>query len=81
LHSGNQIAGMVTYQGQLGKTAELLHAALASQEVSADVVTLQTGGVHRRFRPLLDQAALSSKAENSVKQSVKSPFFSSRCSA
>jgi len=46
------MGGMVTDDGQLGETAKTLHPALASQEVTTDVVALHRRGIaaNGRFR-------------------------------
>jgi hypothetical protein len=64
LGRGDQMSGMVTDDGQLGETAKTLHPALASQEVPADVVALQPGGVNRGFGPSVNQAVFPGSAEN-----------------
>jgi hypothetical protein len=64
LGRGDQMGGMVTDDGHLGKTAKTFHAALASQEVTADVVALQTGGINRGFRVVVDQAVFPGSAKD-----------------
>lgn len=58
------MGGMVTDDGQLGETAKTLHPALASQEVTTDVVALQPGGVNRGFGPSVNQATSLGSAKN-----------------
>ena len=77
----DQMAVVVTDQGELRIASELLHPALPGQEVAADMVALQPRGINGRFGPLFDQAAGLGVAQNRREQSVKSPFFRSRCSA
>ena len=78
---GNQVAGMMRNECDFWEAAELLHPAGAGQEVSADVVALQSRRVDRSLRTLLDQAALTGNTENSGEESLKSPFFRSRSCA
>ena len=78
---GDQVRGVMSHNGQLGKTSELLHAPSASQEVAADVVAFQAGRVNRRFGTRFDQAAVLGDAENSLDQSLEGPFFRSRSCA
>jgi hypothetical protein len=64
LGRGDQMGGMVTDDSHLGKTAKTFHAALASQEVEADIVALQTGGINRVFGVVVNQAILPGSAKN-----------------
>jgi len=81
LQGGDQVSSMMRDNSQLGKTPELLHAPRAGQEVAADVVAFQAGGVNRGLGPRFDQAALVGNAENSRDESVEGPFFRSRSCA
>ena len=78
---GDQVAGVVGDHRQLGKTPELLHAAGASEKVTADVMAFQPGGVDRGLRALVDQAAFVRNTENSGEKLFKSPFFRRRSCA
>ena len=83
-HSGrrDQMGPRMTDDGQLGPGAiATTGVSAAVLEVGADVVRLQAGGVDRPFRFVFDQAALSRPLKDDAQEAVKSPFFSSRCSA
>ena len=77
----DQMAAVMADDRQLGIAAVPFHPALADQKVAAYVMALKTRGVHRRLRSLVNQTAIAGVAEDSRKQSVKSPFFRSRFSA
>ncbi len=83
-HAGgcDQVALGVTDQRQLGPAATAESpVSTAIHEVGADVVSLQAGGINRAFGLWADQAALCCPPEDDGQQSLKSPFFISRCSA
>lgn len=75
---GDQVRAMVEHQRHLRVTPIPFHPPGASQKMAADVMTFQAGRVNGGFRSLLDQAALSGNTENSLEQSLESPFFRSR---
>ena len=77
----DEVRVVVTDDGELGPWPVPFHAALAVQEVSADVMALQSGGIDAGFALLFQQAIGPGDTENGVEQLVKSPFFRSRCSA
>ncbi len=78
---GNQMTTMIADQRKLRPVAMPLHAALSSQEVSADVAAFQPRGVDAGLGPAVDQAARPGDTENSVLQNVESPFLRSRSCA
>jgi hypothetical protein len=78
---GDQVSGMMCDHGQFRVPSVSLHATGTHQKVAADVVTFQSRGVNRGLGPFLDQAALFRNTENSLEESLKSPFFRSRSCA
>ena len=66
---------------QLGPPAVPFGAAPPMQEVPADVMTLQAGGINAGLALVFQQASGLGDTENSVEQQIESPFFRSRCSA
>ena len=81
LSGPDEVRVVVADDGQLGPWPIPFHAALAVQEVSADVMAFQSGGINAGFTLVFQQASGLGDTENSVEQPIKSPFFRSRCSA
>jgi len=78
----DQMALRVTDQRQLGPAATAkTPITTAFDEVGADVVGLQAGGVNGALGLGGNQAALDGVLEDNAQEPVKSPFFISRCSA
>jgi hypothetical protein len=77
----DEVRVVVADHGDLGPGPIPFHAALSVQEVPADVVTFQAGGVDAGLGLALQQASGLGSAENGVEQLIESPFFRSRCSA
>ena len=78
----DQMALRVTDDRQLGPPASAkTPVSAAFHEVGADVVRLQAGGVNGALGPGGDQAALGCPPKDDAQQPLKSPFFTSRCSA
>jgi len=77
----DEVRSVVADEGQFGPAPVLFCAALAMQEVPADVMTFQPGGVNAGLGLPVQQAKVLGDTENGPEQSIKSPFFRSRCSA
>ena len=78
----DQVTLRVTDQRQLGPAATAkTPVSPAFHKVGADVVGLQPGRVDGPLGLGSDQAALGCPPEEDAQQPLKSPFFTSRCSA
>ena len=77
-HRGDEVAVVMTDEGDLGKSPVSPRAAGDGEIVPTDVMTLETGGVDGGLGPRVDQAALRGEAENRPPESIESPFFNSR---
>lgn len=71
---GEQMSGMMHHPGQFRKAAVLLRASAADQEVAADVMTFQSGGIDGGFGLLVDPPVSSSDPERRRQASIESPF-------
>jgi hypothetical protein len=79
--SGQQGAGGVAGDGQLGPQPGVMFAAGALEEVARGVPALQAGGIDGSGRLLRDQAAFLAARGGLVEEQDELPFFSSRLAA
>ena len=77
----DKVCGVVRHHGQLGPETILLDASLSMKEMPADVMAFQTGGVDGSFYRRRGETQLGCPPEDRTQESVKTPFFTSRCSA
>lgn len=79
---GKQVRGRMTNNGQLRPPVpKESFVSDTTNIVTGGLSTFQTGGVDHRFRLVINQATCFRKAENRLKEPVKSPFFSRRSCA
>lgn len=76
VHSGDQMGCIVAGGGELGIRAVLLHPPLSLQEITADMMALQTRGVDADVGCAEGQAVSIRAIENSDEQMVEPPPFS-----
>ena len=77
----DEVCVVVADDGELGPGPILFRAPPAMQEIPADVMTFQAGGVNAGLGLGVQQANGLGHTENGVEQLIESPFFRSRCSA
>ena len=77
-HCGDQMAFVMAHDRYFGKSPVTLHSPGTNEEVTADMMILESGGVDGCLGTLLDQAAGLGDTENSFEQPVESPFFKRR---
>jgi len=77
----DQMRIVLADDGKFGPGPVAFGAAPATQEVPADIMACQAGGVDAGLGLRLQQARGLGNAENGLEQSIESPFFRSRCSA
>lgn len=77
----DQVGGVVRHHGELGPQTILLNPSLSVKEMPADVVTFQAGGVDGSLDRGRGETKLGRATEDGAQERVKTPFFTSRCSA
>jgi hypothetical protein len=77
---GPQVGAGMTDHGQLGPMMPDIgiKPLAADDEMTRNVVVVQTGGIDAGFGSLFDQAACVGNIENGGKEGIESPFFRSR---
>ena len=78
---GEEVAGRVAGDSQLGPQPGAVFAAGALEEVAGGVPALQAGGIDGRRRLGADQAALLGARGGAEEEGDERPFFSSRLAA
>jgi hypothetical protein len=79
---GDQMRAMMAHQRQFGPAIAFKRSiAFAKNKITRSITGFQAGGVNAGGRQPVDQFQPSRPLENALLDAVKSPFFTSRCSA
>ena len=77
----DQVSGIVRHHGELGPETIPLDSSLSVKEMPADVMAFQAGGIDGSLDRRRGETQLGCPPEDGAQESVKTPFFTSRCSA